>query len=454
MSSLLVRSLSRQTRCSPRFLVVSRWSTNTTSKTPTLPERQVQIRIVKTLLQHVWPSTLPDADSETKQANKVKKRRVVASIGLMLAGKAVTIQVPYLFKHLVDSLQTTASASATTLTTSESALTAVTDPIIPVTLLLAYGISRAAATGFQEYRNAVFVHVAQDAIRSVGRSVFDHVHQELDLQFHLSRHTGQLARVLERGQRSINFLLNSAVFHVVPVLVEVSLVTGLFTMQFGASHGLVVVGTVGAYTTFTVGVSQWRTKFRRDMNRLENQASSRVVDSLLNYETVQYFNNAVAEGERYESSLRGYQKAALEAQKSLSLLNFGQAVIFSTGLSSVMWLTAEQIAQGTATVGDLVLVNGLLFQLSVPLFFIGMVYREIKQGLIDMEAMFELKDSTPIGITDDKPNAIAYDPHTMSQDIRFDNVFFSYPNQDRSILNGLTVDIPQGKTVAFVGSSG
>ena len=419
-------------------------------------DRAVYWRIFQTLLQHVWPSSA-DSEEQEKEHGR-RKQRVLGSLGLMFAAKAVTIQVPYLFKHLVDTLPQTDTA---TLMVSADAVAAG----IPVSLLLGYGISRAAASGFQEYRNFVFAHVAQGAIRQVGRSVFDHVHR-LDLQFHLGRNTGQLSRVLDRGQRSISFVLNAMVFHVGPTLLEVSLVTGLMAHHFGAAHSGVVLATVTSYVGYTLALTQWRTRHRREMNRLENQASGRVVDSLLNYETVQYFNNAAYEGDRYESSLQGYQKAALEAQWSLSLLNIGQAAIFSTGLTAVMWLTAQQILQGSATVGDLVLVNGLLFQLSVPLFFIGSVYREIRQSLVDMEAMFQLKDRSP-GIVEAE-DAVKYEPSAMGTTIRFENVQFAYPTtgtmktdegksqapQQRSILRGTTLEIPQGKTVAVVGSSG
>jgi len=289
----------------------------------------------------------------------------------MVLGKAVTIQVPFVFKNLIDSMPTHMPHSASTSSAAAADLAIQMDPTaltttttLPVALLLGYGISRACASGFQEWRNVVFAHVAQGAIRSVSRQTFDHV-LRLDLPFHLNRNTGQLSRTLDRGQRSISFVLNAMVFHAFPTVLEVGMVAALMAHQCGSAHVAVVAATVTGYTGFTFAVTSWRTKFRREMNRLENQASGRVVDSLLNYETVQYFNNAPHEGERYETSLKGYQQAALESQKSLSLLNAGQAVIFSVGLTAVMWLTSNQILAGTATVGDLVLVNGLLFQLSV-----------------------------------------------------------------------------------------
>uniref|UniRef100_A0A7S4IZ59 ABC transporter n=1 Tax=Odontella aurita TaxID=265563 RepID=A0A7S4IZ59_9STRA len=331
---------------------------------------------------------------------------------------------------------------------------------LPLALCLGYGLSRASASGMQELRNATFAHVAQDAIRRVGRSVFDHVHS-LDMNFHLTRNTGQLSRVLDRGNRSISFVLNAMVFQVVPTTLEVSVVTGLMAYNFGTDHACVVLATIAAYTGYTVGVTQWRTQFRRDMNKLENEASGRVVDSLLNYETVKYFNNEAHEGVQYEKRLRGYQHAALKAQSSLSLLNFGQNAIFSCGLTAIMYLTCGNIYEGTATAGDLVLVNGLLFQLSIPLNFIGSVYREVRQALIDMEAMFAIKDTRPSVV--DREGALDYDPSGPGgTTIEFKDVEFAYPvppdqssqHQTRPILKGMTFDVHEGKTVAVVGASG
>ena len=432
-------------------------------------QKRLHWRIFQTLVHHVWPDEQKHQHDEKKAAEiQTRKQRVLLSLGLLMAGKAVTIQVPFLFKHLVDSLPNAAEIASTD-------PTGMALGIWPVSLLLGYGISRAASTGFLEWRNAVFMHVAQDAIRSTGRSVFDHV-QNLDLQFHLSKNTGKVARVMDRGQRSIQYSLNAMVFHIGPTLLETCLVSGLLAYQFGMAHANIALATVLTYSLFTVGVTQWRTKFRRDMNRLENQASSRVVDSLMNYETVQYFNNIKHEGDRYEESLKGYQKAALEAQQSLSLLNFGQAGIFSVGLTALMWLTSQQIATGAASVGDLVLVNGLLFQLSVPLFFIGMVYRETRQALIDMEHMYELMDTPSSLSTPETP--IIYDPQTMGSALTMENVYFSYParfgsdekdskgnddggsskatadDQGRPILQGTTLSIGQGQRVAICGTSG
>eukprot|EP00527_Entomoneis_sp_CCMP2396_P009251 CAMPEP_0198138086 /NCGR_PEP_ID=MMETSP1443-20131203/1511_1 /TAXON_ID=186043 /ORGANISM="Entomoneis sp., Strain CCMP2396" /LENGTH=659 /DNA_ID=CAMNT_0043799721 /DNA_START=496 /DNA_END=2472 /DNA_ORIENTATION=- len=447
-------------------------------------QRKLHWRIFQTLTQHVWPDDKKHLDDEKKLAAiQERKHRVLFSLGLLLSGKAVTIQVPFLFKYLVDSLPNSAALVDSATTVAATTIDPATMGIFPLSLLLGYGISRAASSGFQEWRNAIFTHVAQDAIRLTGRHVFDHV-QNLDLQFHLSKNTGRVARIMDRGQRSIQFTLNALVFHIAPTILEVSLVSGLLAWQFGMAHANIALGTVLAYCIFTVGITQWRTQFRRDMNRLENQASSRVVDSLMNYETVHYFNNIQHEGDRYEESLRGYQKAAVKAQTSLSLLNIGQAAIFSTGLTTLMWLTSQQVVQGTATIGDLVLVNGLLFQLAVPLFFIGGVYREVKQSLLDMEQMYELLD-TPSSLSKSQ-NPIMYDPKTMGADLTMENVYFAYPSrfdpnvdkmndgrgdserdeskdiengsnteyQERTILQGASLTVPQGSKVAIVGSSG
>lgn len=276
-----------------------RWLSSDASNTPisedipmTIPkdsinERKSAFRIPKTLARHVWPGD----DSEKSRESK---RQVVLALSLMLAGKGVTIQVPFIFKSLVDSLQIDVANTIETVSLAPTALdltTLTTAAGIPVIVaLMGYGMSRAAAAGFQELRNAVFANVTQKAIRKVGSSVFEHVHT-LDMQFHLSKNTGKVSRILDRGNRSISYVLNAMVFHVVPTTVEVGLVTGLVYYQFSASHAVVVLTTIAAYTGFTAGITQWRTKFRRDMNRLENQASSRVVDSLVNYETVQFFDN-------------------------------------------------------------------------------------------------------------------------------------------------------------------
>ena len=425
---------------------------NTLKVVKTKGAENINFRIAQTLFRHVWPSSDKDGESDSwhvsKEHGQKMKRRVIGSLALMVGGKLITIQVPFLFKNLVDQLAVVENAVGST---AEMGW-------LPLAWVVGYGVSRATASGMQELRNAVFAHVAQDAIRRVGRSVFDDVHQ-LDMNFHLNhKNTGALGRILDRGNRSISFVLNAMVFNVVPTALEVAIVTGLMGHHFGTDHASIILATIATYTGFTVGITTWRTQFRRDMNRLENQASSNVTDSLLNYETVKYFNNESHEGIRYEKSLRGYQEAALKAQTSLSLLNFGQNAIFSAGLTAIMYCTYKQILTGNATVGDLVLVNGLLFQLSIPLNFIGSVYREVKQSLVDMEAMFALKDSRKqqqrqVLEQSSNEQKLVYNPTQHGSDITFTNVQFQYPSS-RQILKDVSFTIPQGKTVALVGASG
>ncbi|KAA0163285.1 hypothetical protein FNF28_04343 [Cafeteria roenbergensis] len=314
------------------------------------------------------------------------KARVAFALSLLLGAKLLTIQVPFIFKDIVDQLS---PETVEGLAAADKAVLA-----MPLALLLGYGLARTSASGMQELRNAVFAVVAQRAIRGVARDVFNHL-MRLDLRFHLNRQTGTVSRLLDRGSRSINFVLSALVFNVVPTALEIALVSGILAVQCGWQYAAVAVATLSTYVGFTVGITQWRTKFRRQMNSLENQASSRVVDSLINYEAVKLFAGEPLEAERYDRALKGYQKAALHTQTSLSLLNWGQNAIFSLGLTGVMVMSAAEIVGGTMTVGDLVLVNAMLFQLSVPLNFVGSVYREVRQSLTDMEQMFSLRATEP-----------------------------------------------------------
>ena len=399
--------------------------------------------IVRTLLGYVWPSLTDESLGEAElKERRDHRRRVKLSLGMMVTAKVINVNVPFCFKWLVDDL--TAVCAAGEAVPLDAAL--VTSPVL---LLLSYGVSRASTSALQEARNATFAKVAQSTIRSMASTTFQHVHN-LDMQYHLSTNTGVLSRTIDRGTRSMSFVLNSMVFNVVPTMLEVGVVAGIMYAQFGAPHAMVVTSTIAGYVAYTVAVTQWRTNFRRDMNRLENEASGKVVDSLLNYETVKYFNNERHEVERYGESLEGYRKAALKTVSSLAFLNFGQNAIFSVGLTGIMYLTVNDILSGSASVGDLVLVNGLLFQLSVPLNFIGGVYREVKQSLVDMEEMFKLRDAVPKVKEKEGAEHFKGDPS-----VKFDDVSFSYPGDPtRKILDGCSFEVPAGSTVAIVGASG
>lgn len=329
------------------------------------------------------------------------------------------------------------------------ALTSSTVATVAGVSIFAYGATRIGATVFQEFRNAVFARVAQNAIRRVAGSVFDHL-LKLDLSFHLARQTGGLTRAIDRGTKGISFLLTSMVFHIIPTALEISLVCGILTWQYGWQFAAITAGTMAAYSWFTISTTAWRTKFRKQANAADNKGATVAVDSLINYEAVKYFNNEAFESKRYDAALQGYQNASIKVATSLAYLNSGQNLIFSSALTAMMYMAAQGVATGNLTVGDLVLVNQLVFQLSVPLNFLGSVYRELRQSLLDMETLFNLQ-RVNVAIKE-KPDA---KPLALNKggEIRFENVTFGY-RPDRPILKNLNLTIPAGKKVAIVGPSG
>ncbi|KAJ5733883.1 hypothetical protein N7493_002669 [Penicillium malachiteum] len=385
-------------------------------------QRKADWAIMREMAKYLWPKN----DWGTKL-------RVGTALSLLI----LNVEVPFYFKSIVDSMNVDfASVGGTAYTVAGS-------------MIIAYGATRIGATLFQELRNAVFASVAQKAIRKVARNVFEHL-LRLDLNFHLSRQTGGLTRAIDRGTKGISFLLTSMVFHVVPTALEISMVCGILTYQYGFQFAAITATTMVAYTAFTITTTAWRTKFRRQANAADNRGATVAVDSLINYEAVKYFNNERFEVARYDKALKNYEDASIKVTTSLALLNSGQNMIFSSALAAMMYLAADGVATGSLTVGDLVMVNQLVFQLSVPLNFLGSVYRELRQSLLDMETLFNLQK---VNVTiQERPDAKPLELKSGGE-IRFENVTFGY-HPDRPILKNATFTIPAGSKFAIVGPSG
>ncbi|MBK9675876.1 MAG: ABC transporter ATP-binding protein/permease [Betaproteobacteria bacterium] len=359
------------------------------------------------------------------------KWRVLAALAALVAAKVANVGVPMLLKEIVDALD------------REAALLAV-----PFALLAAYGLLRLSTTFFTELRELLFAKVTQRAVRTIALEVFRHLHA-LSLRFHLARQTGGLTRDVERGTRGVSTLINFTLFSILPTLVEIALVTAILIARYDWTFVAITFAALALYIVVTVLITEWRTNFRRQMNDLDSKANTRAIDSLLNYETVKYFGNEDFEARRYDESLQRWEVAAVRSQTSLSLLNITQSAIIAVAVTLIMWRATAGVVAGTMTIGDLVLVNAFMIQLYIPLNFLGVIYREIKQALADMERMFALAaEHTEVA---DAPGAPALD--VGAGEVRFEGVDFAY-EKNRQILFGVSFAIPAGHTVAVVGPSG
>ena len=385
------------------------------------------LRTVVNLWPYMWPADRPD----------LKARVAWATIYLVFA-KLVLIAVPYLFKWATDALA------------GEGAALPALPPVLlaPVMLVVAYNVLRVVQVGFNQLRDALFARVGQHAVRQLAFRTFVHMHQ-LSLRFHLERRTGGLSRIIERGTKGIETIVRFTMLATAPTILEFSFTAAVFAIAYGWIYVVVIAATVWLYTWYTVKASDWRISIRREMNDSDTEANTKAVDSLLNYETVKYFNNEAMEAERFDRSMARYEKAATQTWTSLGWLNFGQGLIFGAGMTIVMWLSAREVMAGTQTIGDFVFVNAMLIQLAQPLNFIGMIYREIRQGLTDIEKMFDLL-AVPAEVVD-RPEArpLAVREGT----VEFRDVHFSY-DPARKIMKGVSFKVPAGKTVAIVGPSG
>jgi len=380
-----------------------------------------EVRTVARLLPYLWPKDRPDV-----------RMRVVAAIVLLVGAKLATIVVPLFYRYAVDALSNAGGAAV----------------VVPVGIVLAYGGARVLSQAFNELREIVFARVAHQAMHKVALETFQHLHL-LSLRFHLDRQTGGLNRAIERGTAGIENLLHFMLFQVVPTLLEIMMVCGILWYLYDWRFAAVTFVTIGLYVAYTFAITAWRLRYRRAMLEAEGEASTKAIDSLLNYETVKYFGNEAHEARRFDRSLDAYERAAVLSKTSLSILNVGQGFVIAIGLTLVMLLAAFDVAAGAMTVGGFVMVNAYLIQLYLPLNFLGMVYREIRQALIDMQSMFKLLHANAEVL--DSPGAV--DLQATGGHVRFENVTFGYDPR-RTILEGVDLDVPPGKTLAIVGASG
>ena len=394
---------------------------------PTLEERERRsaLRTIRKVAPYLWPDDKPWV-----------KRRVVVALIMLVIAKLVTLGTPFLYKAAVDAL------------TGEGGDPAVLLGLGAVGLTVAYGVARAANVGFQQLRDAVFARVAQRALRQLALETFQHIHA-LSLRYHITRKTGGLSRIIERGVKGVEFLLRFLLFSVGPLILELLLTAIVLGAYFDISYLVVLVVTIGLYIWFTFKVTEWRVKIRKEMNDQDTDANQKAVDSLLNFETVRYFGAETREADRYDRAMEGYEAAAIKTSLTLAFLNFGQALIITTGLVLVMVMAAMGVQRGELTVGDFVMVNAFMIQITMPLNFLGTVYREIRQSLVDMGEMFDLLEQ-PQEVAD-KPGAPAL--KVGGAEVVFEDVRFAY-DPARPILKGLSFRVAPGETVALVGPSG
>ncbi|TDQ28240.1 ABCB family ABC transporter ATP-binding protein/permease [Phyllobacterium brassicacearum] len=385
------------------------------------------LQTIRNLWPYMWPDERPDL-----------KMRVVWATVYLLISKVVLMLVPYFFKWATDALNGK-------LETSELVPVLLIGPLM---LVAAYNVARIVQAGLNQLRDALFASVGQYAVRKLAYRTFVHMH-DLSLRFHVERRTGGLSRIIERGTKGIETIVRFTILNTAPTIIEFLLTAVIFAVTYGLSYLAVVVATVWLYTWFTVRASDWRISIRRDMNASDTDANSKAIDSLLNFETVKYFGNEAMEAKRFDTAMARYEISATRIWTSLGWLNFGQAVIFGAGMAVMMIMSGREVLAGTQTIGDFVFINAMLMQLSIPLNFIGFIYREVRQGLTDIEQMFDLLDVEQEVM--DKPGA---KPLTIDRgSVRFDNVHFAY-DPKRPILKGVSFDVPAGKTVAIVGPSG